>query len=131
MKKHQSKQPAGQRTLKVGEEIRHILSETMQRGRFHDESLMDAHLITVTEVRVAPDLKNATAFVMPLGGRNVEPTIAALNHAAPYFQSQVAHAMRIKFTPHIRFEADTSFDEADKIERILTKIHEEDQASNA
>jgi ribosome-binding factor A len=76
---HRSSNEPSQRQLRVGEQIRHIIAETMQRGHFHDEALIDAGKITVTEVRVSPDLKNAKAFVMSLGGQNMEEILPALN----------------------------------------------------
>lgn len=130
MKPRQNKQPEGQRQLRVGEQIRHVLAQTMREGRFHDEALLEASLITVTEVRIGADLKNATAFVMPLGGKNAEPVLQALNRAAPYFQAQVGHELRLKYTPHILFKLDTSFDEAERIERLIAGLHSHDQTTN-
>lgn len=124
--KHKSRQPAGQRQLKVGEELRHVISATLQRGGFDDPALMDSGLITVTEARIAPDLKNATVFVMPLGGYNVVEIVTALNEQSFHFQREIARQMKIKFTPRLTFKADESFGQADKIERIIKKIHDED-----
>lgn len=106
-----------QRQLRVGEEIRHALSEILQRGDFRDPALQDVN-VTVTEVRISPDLKNATAFVVPLGGGD-PAVIAALNHAGPFFRSQIARSVRLQFAPRISFQADTSFDYADRIDRLL------------
>jgi len=117
------KQPAGQRQLRVGEEIRHVLSQTLQRGGFNDKALVNSSLITVTEVRIAPDLKNATAYVMPLGGHNLGSVLVALNENAYFFQKEIARQMSIKFTPKMKFEADDTFKEADKIDRIIRTIH--------
>ncbi len=123
------KQPEGQRQLRVGEEIRHVISSTLQHGGFDDEALMQSSLITVTEVRISPDLKNATAFVMPLGGRNLKAVLAALNEQAYYFQKEIARNMKMKFTPRLNFRGDETFGEAEKIDRIIRGIHaEEDQA---
>lgn len=124
--KHKSKQPKGQRQLKVGEELRHVISATLQRGGFDDPALMDSGLITVTEARIAPDLKNATVFVMPLGGYNLETIVDALNDQSFYFQREIARQMKMKFTPRLTFKADESFGEAVKIERIIKQIHDED-----
>jgi ribosome-binding factor A len=107
-----------QRQLRVGEEIRHALAEPLLRGDLHNEVLA-GHSITVTEVTVSPDLKNATAYVMPLGGADQEAVLAALGEAAPYLRSLVGRAVRLKFTPRLTFRIDTSFDEGDKIDRLL------------
>lgn len=120
------KQPAGQRQLRVGEEIRHVISATLQHGGFDDPALMQSSLITVTEVRIAPDLKNATVYVMPLGGRNLKETLAALNAQAYNFQKEIARNMKMRFTPRLTFRADETFGEAEKIDRILKQIHDED-----
>jgi len=123
--KQKRKQPEGQRQLRVGEEIRHVISSALQHGGFDHPALMNASLITVTEVRIAPDLKNATVFAMPLGGRAIEETMAALNEHAWFFQKEIAHQMSIKFTPKLVFKADETFEEADKIDRIIRDIHDE------
>jgi ribosome-binding factor A len=124
--KKSPKQPRGQRQLRVGEEIRHVLSTCLQRGGFNAPALIDSGLITVTEVRIAPDLKNATVFVMPLGGRNLKEVLKALNENAYEFQREIAHAMKMKFTPRLKFVSDETFGEADKIETIIRKIHNEE-----
>ncbi|NBX67014.1 MAG: 30S ribosome-binding factor RbfA [Proteobacteria bacterium] len=125
--KHKSKQPKGQRQLKVGEELRHVISTTLQRGGFDDPALIDSGLITVTEARIAPDLKNATVFVMPLGGYNLKAIVEALNDQSFYFQREIARQMKMKFTPRLTFKADESFGEAVKIERIIKQIHGENE----
>lgn len=106
-----------QRQLRVGEEIRHALADIFRRGDFRDPVLHDMNL-TVTEVRVSPDLKNATAFVMPLGGGHPE-LIAALNRASAFLRGQVAKEIRLQHTPRLGFESDSSFDYASKIDRLL------------
>lgn len=111
--------------MRVGEEMRHVISASLQHGGFDDPALMQSSLITVTEVRIAPDLKNATVYVMPLGGRRIAETLAALNANAFAFQRDIARQMKMKFTPRLNFKADESFDEADKIERIIQQIHDE------
>lgn len=116
-----SKEPS-QRQLRVGEQLRHIIAETMQRGHFHDEALMDAGKITVTEVRVSPDLKNAKAYVMTLGGGDMEAVLPALNAEAHVFQKEINRQSSLKFTPKIRFVGDETFDEADRIETLLRDI---------
>ena len=112
-----------QRQLRVGEQIRHVISDTLRRGHFSNETLFhEAQNVTVTEVRISPDLKNATAFVMALGGRHMDEILPALNEAAGYFQKEIAHDMKARNTPRIRFVEDTSFAEAQKIENILKQI---------
>lgn len=107
-----------QRQLRVGEAIRHALSETLTRGHLRDPELQGAS-ITVTEVRVSPDLRNATAFVLPLGGRHGDAVVAALDRAAAYLRREVAHQVRLRYAPELRFHLDTSFDQASRIETIL------------
>lgn len=107
-----------QRQLRVGEELRHALAALFQRGDFHDPELQNLR-ITVTEVRVSPDLSNATAFVTPLGGGHVDEALAALRRAAPFLRGQVARAVKLRHAPTFSFEADTSFDYASRIDNIL------------
>jgi len=107
------------RTLRVGEEIRHIIAGTLMHGGFDDPALMNSSLITVTEVRVSPDLKNATAYVMPLGGVDAADILPALNDNAAHFQRDIARQMKTRFTPRVIFKFDDSFGEAERIERIL------------
>lgn len=111
-----------QRQLRVAEQVRHQLSNILHRGHFHDEALMDAGKITVTEVRISPDLKNAKAYVMPLGGKDIETLLPALNEHSHYFQSELGRVLDTKFTPKVRFVADDSFGEAARIETILYNI---------
>ena len=120
--KHSPKGPS-QRQLRVGEQIRHIIAETMQRGHFHDEALLDAGKITVTEVRVSPDLKQATAYVLALGGGDMDKILPALNEEAPVFQKEVARKASLKFTPKLRFKLDDTFDTARRIDEIISHIH--------
>lgn len=107
-----------QRQLRVGEEIRHALAEVLQRGDFRDPELQDLH-VTVTEVRISPDLKAATAFVTPLGGGPMDEALAALKRAAPYLRGQIARAINLRYAPTLSFEPDTSFDYAGRIGAIL------------
>jgi ribosome-binding factor A len=107
-----------QRQLRVGEEIRHMLAQILARGALRDPDLFDV-TITVTEVRMSPDLRHATAFVTPLGGADMERVVAALKRAAPFLQRQVGRELRLRFTPALAFEADRSFDEASRIDRLL------------
>ncbi|HQX27021.1 MAG TPA: 30S ribosome-binding factor RbfA [Alphaproteobacteria bacterium] len=113
-----------QRQLRVGEQIRHILAETMQRGHFNEAVLIDAHL-SISEVKLSPDLKHATAYVMALGGVNMDEILPALNKDRNVFKKEIARNAGLRFTPTIRFVADNSFNEAEKIENILREIHAE------
>lgn len=112
-----------QRQLRVGEQVRHALMETMQRGHFSDPLLLEeAPRLTVTEVRASPDLKNATAYVTSFGGRRMDEILPALNDAAPVFQKEIAHRLKLRFTPRLRFVMDESFDQANKIDTILKNL---------
>ncbi|MFC5358500.1 30S ribosome-binding factor RbfA [Azospirillum himalayense] len=118
-KKHDlAGKPPSQRQLRVGEEIRHALAELFRRGDFHDPELAELN-VTVTEVRISPDLRNATAFVTPLGGGPMDETLSALRRAAPFLRGQVARAINLRHAPTLSFEADTSFDYAGRIDDIL------------
>ncbi len=107
-----------QRQLRVGETIRHALAELLVRGEIHDDTIQN-HVITVTEVRMSPDLKIATAYIMPLGGADLKPVLAALEKNRKFIRTEVAHAVNLKFAPEIRFREDETFDEAMRIERLL------------
>ncbi len=117
---NRSKGPS-QRQLRVGEQLRHIIAEVMSRGHFHNEALLDAH-VTVAEVRVTPDLKQAKAYVMSLGGADMDKILPALNEDAYVFQKEISRQSNLKFTPKIRFVRDESFDEAQKIDQILRGV---------
>lgn len=128
MRKHQTSSAGpSQRQLRVGEQLRHIIAETLRRGHFHHEALLDAGKITVTEVRTSPDLKHATAFVMALGGEDMDKILPALNDAASVFQKDIGRQAQMKFTPKLRFMMDHSFDEARHIENILQDISKENR----
>ncbi len=107
-----------QRQLRVGEELRHALAEVFGRGELRDPALSGLS-ITVSEVRVSPDLRNATAYVMPLGGGDTAEVLAALGRATPFLRGRVGHMVRLKHTPAFRFEADTTYDEASRIDALL------------
>jgi ribosome-binding factor A len=107
-----------QRQLRVGELIRHAISDILSQGGVHDDTL-SGHIITVPEVRMSPDLKLATAYVMPLGGHDTEAVIAALAHNKKFLRGEVAHRVNLKFAPDLRFRADERFDEAERIEKLL------------
>lgn len=113
-----SSKPPSQRQLRVGEEMRHVLATFLGRGELRDPVLKEAS-ITVTEVRVSPDMKNATVFVMPLTGSGAEEVLEALRRAAPFLRGQVGREMALRYTPQLRFELDRSFDEAARIEAML------------
>lgn len=123
MRSNRTNEPS-QRQLRAGEQIRHIVAQTLQRGHFHNEVLADSSHITVTEVKISPDLKNATAYVMSLGGANMDEIIPALNDAHTVFQKDIGKQVSFKFTPRIRFMKDDSFDKAQRIEDILKDISE-------
>ena len=110
-----------QRQLRVGEELRHVLAGILARGELRDPVLKDLS-ITVSEVRASPDMRHATAFVMPLGGAD-DPgaVIDALNRAAPFLSHEVGRQITMKYTPSLRFELDTVFDEAQHIEDLLRR----------
>ena len=107
-----------QRQLRVGEVVRHTLSELFTRGDVHDP-VIQKHLITVPEVRMTPDLQVATIYVMPLGGRDIEEVLAALDRNKRYLRGEIARRVNLKFAPEIRFRADDRFDEAERIEKLL------------
>lgn len=106
------------RVLKVSERVRHILSELLARQEVHDERVSAAH-IAVTEVRMTPDLRNATAYVKPLLGKDEGEIVTALRQNTAYLQREVAKRLGLKFAPKLQFRADESFDEADRIEALL------------
>ena len=107
-----------QRQLRVAEEIRHVLAGLFTRREFHDPELAAAE-VTVTEVRVSPDLKHATAFVARLGRSDIDALLPALKRAAPYLRAQVAHAVRLKFAPELSFQPDTALDYATHVDELL------------
>ena len=109
-----------QRQLRVGEELRHLLAELLLRGEVHDPELAEAHL-TVAEVRVTPDLRQAVAFVTELGGELRPELQRALARAAPRLRGEVARRMRLKYAPELTFQADPSFREAARIEALLAQ----------
>ena len=106
------------RLLKVGERVRHVLAELLTRQQVHDDTL-SAHSVSVTEVRMTPDLRQATVFVKPLLGADEDAVVTALRHNTAYLQREVATRLALKYAPKLRFRADESFDEAERIERLL------------
>lgn len=107
-----------QRQLRVGESIRRALSEILARGEAHEPELA-RHSITVSEVRTSPDLKHATAFVLPLGGRDSEGALAALRRAAPELRHLLTRQVTLKYAPQLKFVLDESFDRMDAARRLL------------
>jgi ribosome-binding factor A len=121
MSRGHSREPVkgpSQRALRAGELVRHALAEILARGEVHDP-VIETHLITVPEVRMSPDLRLATAYVMPLGGQDTTAVLAALERNTRYLRGEVAHRVNLKFAPDIRFRIDERFDEAERIERLL------------
>jgi ribosome-binding factor A len=107
-----------QRALRVGELIRHAMSDMLTRGDVHDP-VLEGHLVTVPEVRMSPDLRMATIYVMPLGGRDIQDVIEALDRNKRYLRGEIAHRVNLKFAPELRFRVDERFDEAERIEKLL------------
>jgi ribosome-binding factor A len=109
---------ASQRQLRVGELIRHAVSDLLTRGDVHDP-VLEGHLITIPEVRMTADLRLATIYVMPLGGRDVKEVLDALERNKRFLRGEIARHVNLKFAPEIRFRADERFDEAERIEKLL------------
>ena len=111
--------PGGsQRQLRVGETVRHAIADILSHGSVHDPEL-EGHIVTVPEVRMSPDLKLATIYVMPLGGRDTDVVIAALERNKKFLRGEIAHRVNLKFAPDVRFRVDERFDEAERIEKLL------------
>lgn len=106
------------RVLRVGEQVRHVLSEILQRGDVHDDVLA-SHPVSVTEVRMSPDLRHATVFVKPLLGKDEEAVLKALRTNTAFLQREVANRIRMKYAAKLKFLADESFDEASHIDKLL------------
>ena len=118
MRKVETPEGRSVRLLRVGEQVRHILSDILTRGDVHDDTLA-SHLISVTEVRMSPDLRHATVFVKPLLGQDEEVVLKALRTHTAYFQKEVARRVATKYAAKIKFIADESFDQGGKIDAIL------------
>jgi ribosome-binding factor A len=116
----QTESPEGRsvRLLRVGEQVRHALSDILMRGDVHDETLAK-HLVTITEVRMSPDLRHATVFVKPLLGQDEPVVLKALRTNTAYLQSEVARRVNTKYAAKLKFLADESFDEGSHIDKIL------------
>jgi ribosome-binding factor A len=134
MPRHHKKSSAAggsQRQLRVGETVRHAVADILVDGSVHDLHL-EGHIITVPEVRMSPDLRLATIYVMPLGGRDTEIVIAALERNKKFLRGEVARRVNLKFAPDLRFRVDDRFDEAERIEKLLrTPAVQKDLASDS
>jgi ribosome-binding factor A len=115
---HENRAEPSQRQLRVGEELRHALAQLLRPGELRDPALHDAN-ITVTEVQLSPDLRNATAFVMPLGGGGGADILAALRRSAPFLKGRVARVVRLRRVPNLGFALDNAFDSAERIAALL------------
>lgn len=133
------RKPSGlpsQRQSRVAEEIRHTLAAVFQRGDFRDPELAMA-TVTVTEVRISPDLRNATVFYMPLGGKETPELREALKRVRAYLRGVVAKELRLRVSPDLHFQIDTTFDEAGRIDallrdpRVLADVRAEDEDEDA
>ena len=120
MKTGQNDDGKSVRTLRVGEQVRHVLSEILQRGDVHDATLA-SHVVSITEVRMSPDLRHATVFVKPLLGRDEEAVIKALRTNTAFLQREVAHRVKTKYAARLKFLPDESFDEGSHIDALLRR----------
>ena len=121
-KQHRDSPPGGsQRQLRVGELVRHALADMLVRGDVHDPVIerVDRDPFDVGEVRMSPDLKLATIYVMPLGGRDAEEVVAAFERHKKFLRAEIAHRINLKFAPDIRFRVDDRFAEAERIDKLL------------
>src|ERR1700754_2033673 len=116
--KNDSAPGGSQRQLRGGEIVRHAIADLLSQGSVHDADL-EGHIITVPEVRMSPDLRLATIYVMPLGGRDTEIVLAALERNKKFLRGEIAHRVNLKFAPDVRFRVDERFDEAERIEKLL------------
>src|ERR1700684_4239883 len=111
--------PGGsQRQLRVGQTVRHAMADILSHGSVHDPEL-EGHIVTVPEVKMSPDLKLATIYVMPLGGRDTDKVITALARNKKFLRGEVARRVNLKFAPDLRFRIDDRFDEAERIEKLI------------
>ena len=119
-----------QRQLRVGELIRHEFAAMLTRGEVHDP-IIETHMITVPEVRMTADLRLATVYIMPLGGRDEKEVLDALERNKRYMRGEISRRVNLKFAPEIRFRIDERFDEAERIEKLLrTPVVQRDLASD-
>lgn len=122
MKHNETTEGRSVRLLRVGEQVRHVLSELLARGEVHDETLQ-SHLVSVTEVRMSPDLRHATCFVKPLLGQDEEVVLKALRTNTAFLQREVAQRIRTKYAAKLKFLLDESFDEGSHIDKLLRSDH--------
>lgn len=118
---HGGARAPSQRQLRVGEELRHVIVGVLGRDLIRDPDVAGV-AITITEVRVSPDLKNATAFVVPLGGEDTDQLVVGLNRAKAYIRREVARLVKLRHAPDLSFVRDTSFDEAGRIDALLKRV---------
>ncbi|GLQ05195.1 30S ribosome-binding factor RbfA [Sneathiella chinensis] len=122
-----SARAASKRQLRVGEQLRHIISAVLIEGNIHDPDLVDT-TVTVTEVQPSPDMRNATVYVIPLGGLNEDKIVKALNRSSGFIQEQMGRQLSMKFTPRLSFKIDDSFEYGDHIDQLIRGHHKpEDQ----
>ena len=122
MRKVETPEGRSVRLLRVGEQVRHILSDILSRGDVHDDTLQ-SHLVSVTEVRMSPDLRHALVFVKLLLGQDEEVVLKALRTHTAFLQREVASRVQLKYAAKLKFRADESFDEGGKIDTLLRKPH--------
>jgi len=122
MKRIETSDTKNVRSLRVGEQIRHALSDILSRGDVHDETLA-SHLVTITEVRMSPDLRHATVFAKPLLGADEEAVLKAMRTHTAYLQREVARRINLKYAAKLKFLGDESFDEGSHIDKLLRDPH--------
>jgi len=122
MRRNETPEGRSVRLLRVGEQVRHVLSEFLQRGDVHDP-VLQSHLVSITEVRMSPDLRHATVFVKSLLGQDEDAVLKALRQNTAYLQREVARRVRMKYAAKLKFLADESFDEGSHIDRLLRSDH--------
>ena len=122
MRKVETPEGRSVRLLRVGEQVRHIMSDILARGDVHDDTLQ-SHLVSVTEVRMSPDLRHALVFVKPLLGQDEEVVLKALRTNTAFFQREVASRVQLKYAAKLKFRSDESFDEGGKIDSLLRGAH--------
>ena len=117
--RHEGHGPS-QRQLRVGELIRHALADILQRGEVHDAEL-EGMVVSVPEVRVTPDLKLATVFLMPLGGKGADTVVGIFDRNKRFLRGEIAHRINLRYAPDLRFQLDTSFAEGDRVDALLRR----------
>lgn len=122
MRRNETPEGKSVRLLRVGEQVRHALSDVLMRGDVHDETLQ-SHLVSITEVRMSPDLRHATVFVKPLLGQDEEVVLKALRTNTAYLQGEVARRVNTKYAAKLKFLTDESFDEGSHIDALLRSAH--------